>query len=149
MPESVERWPFPARPVPRHTAFALRIMGRLPDECCVHSARECAAPLYADFQGERTPTPINFPRYSDRFGESCGGRFCSRQEPAIHGKWRQTRCGAALRFCVLERIHNPQAREAYMKFVLVNGRRPRPESSCVMCCEPIGESYLRELTTRL
>jgi hypothetical protein len=36
-----------------------------------------------------------------------------------------------------------------MKFVLVNGRRPRSESSCALCCEPIGESYLRELSTRL
>jgi hypothetical protein len=36
-----------------------------------------------------------------------------------------------------------------MKFVLVNGRTPRPESFCALCCEPIGESYLRELTTRL
>ena len=36
-----------------------------------------------------------------------------------------------------------------MQFVLVNGRSPRPESSCALCCEPIGESYLRELTTRL
>jgi len=36
-----------------------------------------------------------------------------------------------------------------MKFVLVNGRRPRPETFCALCCEPIRESYLRELTTRL
>jgi hypothetical protein len=36
-----------------------------------------------------------------------------------------------------------------MKFVLVKGRTPRPESFCALCCEPIGESYLRELTTRL
>ena len=36
-----------------------------------------------------------------------------------------------------------------MKFVLVNGRSPRPEGFCALCCEPIGESYLRELTTRL
>jgi hypothetical protein len=36
-----------------------------------------------------------------------------------------------------------------MKFVLVNGRGPRPETWCALCCEPIGESYLRELTTRL
>ena len=36
-----------------------------------------------------------------------------------------------------------------MKFVLVNGRRPHPETCCALCCEPIGESYLRELTTRL
>jgi len=36
-----------------------------------------------------------------------------------------------------------------MKFVLVNGRTPRPQSFCALCCEPIGESYLRELTTRL
>jgi hypothetical protein len=36
-----------------------------------------------------------------------------------------------------------------MKFVLVNGRAPRAESFCALCCEPIGESYLRELATRL
>jgi hypothetical protein len=36
-----------------------------------------------------------------------------------------------------------------MKFVLVNGRTPRPQSSCAWCCEPIGESYVRELATRL
>jgi hypothetical protein len=36
-----------------------------------------------------------------------------------------------------------------MKFVLVNGRTPRPQSFCALCCEPVGESYLRELTTRL
>ncbi len=36
-----------------------------------------------------------------------------------------------------------------MKFILVNGRTPRPQSFCASCCEPIGESYLRELTTRL
>ncbi len=36
-----------------------------------------------------------------------------------------------------------------MEFVLVNGRTPRPQSFCVLCCEPIGESYLREIGTRL
>jgi hypothetical protein len=36
-----------------------------------------------------------------------------------------------------------------MEFVLVNGRIPRPQSFCVLCCEPIGESYLREIGTRL
>jgi hypothetical protein len=36
-----------------------------------------------------------------------------------------------------------------MKFVLVNGRSPTPQSFCALCCEPIGESSLRELTTRL
>ena len=36
-----------------------------------------------------------------------------------------------------------------MLFVLVNGRTLRSESSCAMCCEPIGESYLREFATRL
>jgi hypothetical protein len=35
-----------------------------------------------------------------------------------------------------------------MKFVLVNGRTPRPESFCALCCESIGESYLRDLSTR-
>jgi hypothetical protein len=37
----------------------------------------------------------------------------------------------------------------HMKFVLVNGRTPRPQSFCALCCEAIGESYLRELTTQL
>ena len=36
-----------------------------------------------------------------------------------------------------------------MKFVLVNGRAPRTRSSCAFCCQPIGNSYLRELTTWL
>jgi hypothetical protein len=35
-----------------------------------------------------------------------------------------------------------------MKFILVNGRTPRPESFCALCCESIGESYLRDLGTR-
>ena len=37
----------------------------------------------------------------------------------------------------------------HIKFVLVNGRTPRPQSFCALCCEAIGVSYLRELTTRL
>jgi hypothetical protein len=36
-----------------------------------------------------------------------------------------------------------------MRFVLVNGRTPSPQSFCVLCCEPIGASYLREIGTRL
>jgi hypothetical protein len=36
-----------------------------------------------------------------------------------------------------------------MKFILVNGRTPRPQSFCALCCEPIGETYLREIATRL
>lgn len=36
-----------------------------------------------------------------------------------------------------------------MKFVLVNGRTPSPESFCAVCCGPIGERYLREIGTRL
>ena len=37
-----------------------------------------------------------------------------------------------------------------MKFLLVNGRRPRSQSYCAshLCCEPIGENYLRELATQ-
>ena len=42
-----------------------------------------------------------------------------------------------------------ERRRRHMKFVLVNGRTPRPQSFCAVCCKPIGESYLRELTTRL
>jgi hypothetical protein len=36
-----------------------------------------------------------------------------------------------------------------MHYVLVNGRTPRPQSFCALCCEPIGESYVREIATRL
>jgi hypothetical protein len=36
-----------------------------------------------------------------------------------------------------------------MKFVWVNGRTPRAESFCALCCEEIGETYLREFGTRL
>ena len=36
-----------------------------------------------------------------------------------------------------------------MKFVLVNGRTPNPQTFCALCCDPIGESYVRELATGL
>jgi hypothetical protein len=35
-----------------------------------------------------------------------------------------------------------------MKFVVVNGRTPHQQTRCALCCEPIGKSYLRELTTQ-
>jgi len=36
-----------------------------------------------------------------------------------------------------------------MRFVLVNGRTPCPQSFCALCCKPIGASYLREIETRI
>jgi hypothetical protein len=36
-----------------------------------------------------------------------------------------------------------------MKFVLVNSRTPRTQSACALCCEAIGESYLRDIATQL
>jgi hypothetical protein len=36
-----------------------------------------------------------------------------------------------------------------MRYVLVNGRTPCPRSFCVLCCELIGTSYLREIGTGL
>jgi hypothetical protein len=36
-----------------------------------------------------------------------------------------------------------------MKFVLVNDRTPSRQSSCVLCREPIGIGYLREVGTGL
>jgi hypothetical protein len=36
-----------------------------------------------------------------------------------------------------------------MKFILINGRTPRAESFCALCCEPLGQTYLREIATRL
>jgi hypothetical protein len=35
-----------------------------------------------------------------------------------------------------------------MKFVLVNGRTPNPQSCCVMCDRPFAGSYLRDIETR-
>jgi hypothetical protein len=37
----------------------------------------------------------------------------------------------------------------HMRFVLVNGTSPCPQSVCVLCCEAIGASYLREIGTQL
>ncbi|MBH5371322.1 hypothetical protein [Bradyrhizobium glycinis] len=34
-------------------------------------------------------------------------------------------------------------------FVLVNGRTPFRQTSCMQCGEPISGSYLREIATRL
>jgi hypothetical protein len=36
-----------------------------------------------------------------------------------------------------------------MRFVLVNGRAPSSPSLCVMCDQPIGANYLREVGTHL
>ncbi len=36
-----------------------------------------------------------------------------------------------------------------MKFIVVNGRTPCPQTFCVLCCETIGTHYLREIGTRL
>jgi hypothetical protein len=36
-----------------------------------------------------------------------------------------------------------------MKFVLVNDRTLNPQAFCAQCCDPIRESYLRELATGL
>ena len=34
-----------------------------------------------------------------------------------------------------------------MQFILVNGRSPRPQSFCTLCCEPIQDGYVREIAT--
>jgi hypothetical protein len=36
-----------------------------------------------------------------------------------------------------------------MKFILVNDRTPCKKNSCVLCGEPIGTRYLREIGTQL
>jgi hypothetical protein len=36
-----------------------------------------------------------------------------------------------------------------MRYILVNGRTPRSQSFCALCCKRIGLSYLREIETRL
>jgi hypothetical protein len=39
--------------------------------------------------------------------------------------------------------------DAPVRFVLVNGRRPRPQALCTFCCKSIEAPYLREFNTRL
>lgn len=36
-----------------------------------------------------------------------------------------------------------------MRFILVNGRTPCLKTFCMLCCEPIHASYLREFSTGL
>jgi hypothetical protein len=43
----------------------------------------------------------------------------------------------------------PLIRREQMKFIVVNGRTPVPQSFCALCREPIAGSYLREIATRL
>jgi hypothetical protein len=43
----------------------------------------------------------------------------------------------------IERVLSP------MRFVMVRGRTPKPQSFCMLCCSPIGERYLRDVGTRL
>jgi hypothetical protein len=43
----------------------------------------------------------------------------------------------------------PPIRREPMKFIVVNGRTPVPQSFCALCCEPIAGDYLREIATRL
>ena len=40
-------------------------------------------------------------------------------------------------------------RRQQMRFIMVNGRTPRSQSFCALCCEPIGVNYLREIETQL
>jgi hypothetical protein len=44
--------------------------------------------------------------------------------------------------------HAPDAGQP-VKFVLVNNRTPRRQSCCAICGEPIRETYLRAIATRL
>ena len=37
----------------------------------------------------------------------------------------------------------------HMRFILVNGVTLRPRTLCMLCCEPIGASYLKEFSTGL
>jgi hypothetical protein len=36
-----------------------------------------------------------------------------------------------------------------VRFIMANGRTPRPRSLCVMCDQPVGANYLREIGTHL
>jgi hypothetical protein len=36
-----------------------------------------------------------------------------------------------------------------ISFVIVNDRMPGPDASCMLCCEKIGDAYVRDLQTRI
>jgi hypothetical protein len=36
-----------------------------------------------------------------------------------------------------------------MRYIVVNGRTPAPNAFCALCTEKIGETYCREIDTRL
>src|ERR1700733_4275549 len=61
-PESDERSPFPARPLPRQTALALRIMGKSPlSNASTEYPGECAVPAAgenADTHGRQRPATL-------------------------------------------------------------------------------------------
>lgn len=40
-------------------------------------------------------------------------------------------------------------RKAGPRFVVVNDRTPRGHAHCASCCEPLSESYVREIATNL
>ena len=40
-------------------------------------------------------------------------------------------------------------RGAVVRFVFVNGRTPRGKAHCALCCEKIGDRYVREISTGL
>ena len=53
-------------------------------------------------------------------------------------------CLPSKRYGVLLRIGR-----RHVRFILVNGRTPRPQSCCAMCDQPVEKSYLREIGTHL
>ena len=42
-----------------------------------------------------------------------------------------------------------QPDRGHVRFIMVNGRTPRPQSFCLMCNQPIEAGYLREIGTHL
>lgn len=45
--------------------------------------------------------------------------------------------------------HVAERRLGNMRFVIVNGRTPRGKARCAVCCEEIGDRYVREIPTGL
>jgi hypothetical protein len=54
------------------------------------------------------------------------------------------KCPPRIGYRVLLRIGS-----SHVRFIMVNGRTPRPQSFCVMCDQPIEKNYLREIGTHL
>jgi hypothetical protein len=77
-------------------------------------------------------------------------RLLERRAEAQRGEQVTERSRTVVGFCTSTTWRRfASHKEASMQFILVNGRSPRPQSFCTLCCEPIQDGYVREIPTQL